>query len=263
MQREYFLREQLKAIQKELGEGDEQEAEIQEFRAAASTRPACRKRPRRKRERELDRLRKMPSQAAEYTVIKTYLDWMVNLPWARRRPTTWTSPMRAQVLDEDHYGLEDIKERILEFLAVRKLRMERASGEAADERLERARHDHIRREREGVILCFVGPPGIGKTSLGQSIARAMGRKFIRMALGGVRDEAEIRGFRRTYIGAMPGRMIQSHPPRERRATRSSCWTRSTSSATTSGATRRRRCSKCSIPSRTASSAITTWTCRSI
>jgi ATP-dependent Lon protease len=166
--------------------------------------------------RELDRMRKMPSQAAEYTVIKTYLDWMVNLPWSVSTPDNLDIAHARQVLDEDHYGLEEIKDRILEFLAVRKLRMERkAEAEAAagdntngnkqDDHLV----DHIRREREGVILCFVGPPGTGKTSLGQSIARAMGRKFIRMALGGVRDEAEIRGFRRTYIGSMPGRIVQN------------------------------------------------------
>jgi ATP-dependent Lon protease len=214
-QREYFLREQLKAIQKELGEGDEQEAEIQDYerRIAEAGMPAEAEKEAR---RELDRMRKMPSQAAEYTVIKTYLDWMVNLPWSVSTPDNLDIAHARQVLDEDHYGLEEIKDRILEFLAVRKLRMERkAEAEAAagdntngnkqDDHLV----DHIRREREGVILCFVGPPGTGKTSLGQSIARAMGRKFIRMALGGVRDEAEIRGFRRTYIGSMPGRIVQN------------------------------------------------------
>ena len=204
MQREYFLREQLKAIQKELGEGDEQEAEIQEFetRIAAAGMPEEAEKEAR---RELDRLRKMPNQAAEYTVIKTYLDWMVNLPWSKVTDDNLDIAHARQVLDEDHYGLEDIKKRILEFLAVRKLRLER-KGQGGDESLPQ---DYIRREREGVILCFVGPPGTGKTSLGRSIARAMGRKFIRLALGGIRDEAEIRGFRRTYIGSMPGRVIQS------------------------------------------------------
>ena len=204
MQREYFLREQLKAIQKELGEGDEQEAEVQEFeqRINAAGMPEEAEKEAR---RELDRLRKMPSQAAEYTVIKGFLDWMVNLPWSKTTPDNLDIAHARAVLDEDHYGLEDIKKRILEFLAVRKLRMER-KGEAEAEGLP---HDYIRREREGVILCFVGPPGTGKTSLGRSIARAMGRKFIRLALGGIRDEAEIRGFRRTYIGSMPGRIIQS------------------------------------------------------
>ena len=203
MQREYFLREQLRAIQKELGEGDEQEAEIQEFEAriAAAGMPEEAEKEAR---RELDRMHKMPNQAAEYSVIKTYLDWMVSLPWSVTTQDNLDIAHARQVLDEDHYGLEEIKERILEFLAVRKLRLERrGAGGEADLPI-----DHIRREREGVILCFVGPPGTGKTSLGQSIARALDRKFIRLALGGIRDEAEIRGFRRTYIASMPGRVIQ-------------------------------------------------------
>jgi ATP-dependent Lon protease len=204
MQREYFLREQLKAIQKELGEGDEQEAELQDYEAriAAAGMPEEAEKEAR---RELNRMRKMPSQAAEYSVIKTYLDWMVSLPWQKATQDNLDIAHARQVLDEDHYGLDEIKDRILEFLAVRKLRMERKAERDA----EGAQVDHIRREREGVILCFVGPPGTGKTSLGQSIARAMGREFIRLALGGIRDEAEIRGFRRTYIGSMPGRIIQS------------------------------------------------------
>ncbi len=211
MQREYFLREQLKAIQKELGESDEQEAEIQEFerRIAASGMP---EEAEKEAKRELDRMRKMPTQAAEYSVIKTYLDWMVSLPWAVSTEDNLDIAHARQVLDEDHYGLKDIKDRIVEFLAVRKLRLERRAeaaraGDGHEEEPERV--DHIRREREGVILCFVGPPGTGKTSLGQSVARAMGRKFIHLALGGIHDEAEIRGFRRTYIGSMPGRVIQS------------------------------------------------------
>ena len=203
MQREYFLREQLKAIQKELGEGDEQEAEIREFdaRIAAAGMPEEAEKEAR---RELDRMRKMPTQAAEYSVIKTYLDWMVSLPWSKATEDKLDIAYARKVLNEDHYGLDEIKDRILEFLAVRKLRLERrAAGEGSDLPI-----DYIRREREGIILCFVGPPGTGKTSLGQSIARAMGRKFIRLALGGIRDEADIRGFRRTYIGSMPGRIIQ-------------------------------------------------------
>ncbi len=207
MQREYFLHEQLKAIQKELGEGDEQEAELQEFerRITASGMPGEAEKEAR---RELDRMRKMPTQAAEYSVIKTYLDWMVSLPWQVATEDNLDIAHARQVLEEDHYGLDEIKDRILEFLAVRKLRLDRRASGAGEPDAD-APVDHIRREREGVILCFVGPPGTGKTSLGQSIARAMGRKFIRLSLGGIRDEAEIRGFRRTYIGSMPGRVIQS------------------------------------------------------
>jgi ATP-dependent Lon protease len=139
-------------------------------------------------------------------VIRTYLDWMTSLPWSKRTDDHLDIANARQVLDEDHYGLTDIKERILEYLAVRKLRAERAQDE---EFKDNEPTDYLRRNREGAILCFVGPPGVGKTSLGASIARAIGRKFIRMSLGGVRDEAEIRGFRRTYIGAMPGRLVQT------------------------------------------------------
>jgi len=203
MQREFFLREQLKAIQRELGEGDEQTVEVEEFRekiAAAGMPDEARK----EAERELDRLSKLPVAAAEYGVIRTYLDWMTSLPWNQRTDDNLNIVHARGVLEEDHYGLVDIKERILEYLAVRKLRLDRA-----DELAKIESHDVIRRERMGAILCFVGPPGVGKTSLGASIARAMGRKFIRMSLGGIRDEAEIRGFRRTYVGAMPGRLIQT------------------------------------------------------
>jgi ATP-dependent Lon protease len=197
VQREYFLREQLKAIERELGEGDEQAVELEEFRKkieAAGMQPEAEKQAR----RELDRLSRLPTAAAEYGVIRTYLDWLVSLPWSTVTDDNLDIGHARQVLDQDHYGLEDVKERILEFLAVRKLRQER-SGEEPE-----GPADEIRRVREGVILCFVGPPGVGKTSLGRSIARAMGRKFIRISLGGMRDEAEIRGHRRTYIGAMPG-----------------------------------------------------------
>ncbi|MBI5960401.1 MAG: endopeptidase La [Chloroflexi bacterium] len=202
-QREYYLREQLKAIQRELGEGDEQAVEVEEFRRKieASHMPEEAEREAR---RELDRLSRLPTAAAEYGVIRTYLDWMVNLPWEAQTDDNLNIGHAREVLEEDHYGLEDIKERILEYLAVRKLRQERA-----EEFQEYKSLDMVRREREGAILCFVGPPGVGKTSLGASIARAMGRKFTRMSLGGIRDEAEIRGFRRTYIGAMPGRLIQT------------------------------------------------------
>ncbi len=204
MQREYFLREQLKAIQRELGEGDEQTVEIEEFRKKIAD-SGMSEEARKEATRELDRLAKLPTAAAEYGVIRTYLDWLTSVPWNRRTEDDLNIPHARAVLDEDHYGLKDIKERILEYLAVRKLRMERSDTQ----RSESEQYDQIRRKREGAILCFVGPPGVGKTSLGASIARAMGRKFIRMSLGGVRDEAEIRGFRRTYIGAMPGRIVQT------------------------------------------------------
>ena len=204
MQREFYLREQMKAIQKELGETDEQEAEIKEMEDRI-TEAGMPEEADKEARRELDRMRKMPPQAAEYSVIKTYLDWMVSLPWQQKTDDNLDIAHARQVLDEDHYGLEEVKDRILEYLAVRKLKLERKD----DDLEEVSVADQIRRDREGVIICFVGPPGVGKTSLGLSIARAMGRKFVRLALGGIRDEAEIRGFRRTYIGSMPGRVIQS------------------------------------------------------
>jgi len=202
-QREYYLREQLKAIQKELGESDEQTIEVEEFRQKIAE-AGMPEEAEKEAKRELDRLEKLPTAAAEYGVIRTYLDWLTSLPWSTSTEDNLDIAHARQILDEDHYGLQDIKERILEYLAVRKLRQERA------EELEQEEvTDYVRRERTGAILCFVGPPGVGKTSLGASIARAMGRKFIRMSLGGVRDESEIRGFRRTYIGALPGRIIQT------------------------------------------------------
>jgi ATP-dependent Lon protease len=203
MQREYFLREQLKAIQKELGEGDEQTADIEEFRKRIEE-GHLPEEAEKQAKRELDRLSRLPTAAAEYGIIRTYLDWLVSLPWQKETEDNLDIRNARTVLDTDHYGLEDIKDRILEFLAVRKLRQER-KGDLP----EPTQKDMIRREREGVILCFIGPPGVGKTSLGQSIARALGRKFIRVSLGGMRDEAEIRGHRRTYIGAMPGRIMQA------------------------------------------------------
>lgn len=185
-QREYILREQLKAIQKELGEVDEQTKEINELRERIEQ-AGMPEEVRREAERELDRLSQMMPGAAEYTVSRTYLDWLINLPWSKSTEDTLDIERAKEILDEDHYDLEKVKNRILEFLAVRKLK----------------------NDTHGPILCFVGPPGVGKTSLGMSIARAMGREFVRISLGGVRDEAEIRGHRRTYVGALPGRIIQA------------------------------------------------------
>ena len=202
VQREYYLREQLKAIQRELGEADEQAVEVEEFRQKIDEAQMSEEADKQAR-RELDRLERLPTAAAEYGVIRTYLDWLVSIPWSQLTDDNLQIAHARRVLDQDHFGLQDIKERILEFLAVRKLRLERAD-EFGKEPV-----DEIHRIREGVILCFVGPPGVGKTSLGRSIARAMGRKFIRISLGGMRDEAEIRGHRRTYIGAMPGRVVQA------------------------------------------------------
>ena len=185
-QREYYLRQQLKAIKEELGELGEEEEELDELGERlkkAGLPPEVEK----VAQKELNRLKSIPTASSEYTVARTYLDWIADLPWSKRTDDNLDIENARQILDADHYGLDKIKKRILEYLAVRKLK----------------------NDMRGPILCFVGPPGVGKTSLGQSIARATGRRFVRLSLGGVRDEAEIRGHRRTYVGALPGRIIQS------------------------------------------------------
>ena len=185
-QREFYLRQQLRAIQDELGETDPQQADANELRTKIDD-AGMPGDVRKAADRELERLGKVPQASPEYSVIRTYLDWLVQLPWAKTTPDNIDIPKARDVLDEDHYDLEKIKDRIVEYLAVGKLR----------------------KKLTGPILCFVGPPGVGKTSLGQSIAKAMGRKFVRLSVGGVRDEAEIRGHRRTYIGAMPGTIVRA------------------------------------------------------
>jgi ATP-dependent Lon protease len=185
-QREFFLRQQMKAIQDELGEGDEQQAEVNELRERVGE-AGLPEYALKAAERELSRLEKLPPAAAEHGVIRTYLEWLVELPWSKQTEDNLDIPHAREVLDADHYDLEKVKDRILEYLAVRKLKP----------------------DSPGPILCFVGPPGVGKTSLGRSIAKALGREFERISVGGVRDEAEIRGHRRTYIGAMPGVIIRA------------------------------------------------------
>src|SRR6266511_3724715 len=185
-QREFFLRQQLKAIQDELGEGDAEQAELAELRARIEE-AGLPEEVHKAAHSELTRLEKLPSAAAEYGVIRTYLDWILTLPWSQTTEDNLDLEHARKILDEDHYDLEKVKERIIEYLAVAKLK----------------------NDVSGSILCFVGPPGVGKTSLGQSIARTLGRKFTRISVGGVRDEAEIRGHRRTYVGALPGTIIRA------------------------------------------------------
>ncbi len=185
-QREFYLREQLKAIQKELGETDEHTREIEDLKRNIK----AMKMPKETEKvafKELDRLSRIPPQAAEYTVARTYIDWLISIPWSKSTKDNLDIKRAQRILNEDHYDLVKVKERVLEYLAVKKLKP----------------------DAKGTILCFIGPPGVGKTSLGKSVARALGRKFVRISLGGIRDEAEIRGHRRTYVGALPGRIIQS------------------------------------------------------
>jgi ATP-dependent Lon protease len=233
-QREYYLNEQMKAIQKELGELDEAPNELEELarKIAAAGMP---KAVEAKARAELNKLKQMSPMSAEATVVRNYIDWLLGVPWKKRSKVRKDLKAAQEVLDADHYGLEKVKERILEYLAVQ-------------QRVKKMK---------GPILCLVGPPGVGKTSLGQSIAKATNRKFVRMSLGGVRDEAEIRGHRRTYIGSMPGRhraepqqgRQQEPAVHARRDRQDVAWT--------SAAIRPRRCSRCSTPSRTTPSTTTT------
>ena len=225
VQREYLLREQLKAIQRELGEESEEQATINELRSKIDE-AKLPEEALKEANRELSRLEKLPTASPEYSIIRTYLELLVSLPWSKGTGEKIDVPHARQVLNQDHYDLEKVKERILEYLAVRRLKEERLASETqrskeaasiengveveqihATQPLES--QEALRQINREPILCFVGPPGVGKTSLGQSIARALGRKFARMSLGGIRDEAEIRGHRRTYIGAMPGRILQT------------------------------------------------------
>src|ERR1700756_387705 len=190
-QREYFLRKQMESIRKELGEDDASVAEEYRTKIGEAGMPEA---VREQAEKELGRLERLGEQSAESTVIRTYLDWLITVPWSKRSDEKLDPEHAREILDADHAGLEDVKDRIVEYIAVKKLRVERGIHED---------------KRSGAILTLIGPPGTGKTSIGESIARATGRKFVRMSLGGVRDEAEIRGHRRTYIGALPGRLVRA------------------------------------------------------
>src|SRR5438105_2931746 len=223
VQREYLLREQLKAIQRELGEESEEQATVNELRRKIDE-AKMPEEALKEANRELSRLEKLPTISPEYSIIRTYIELLASLPWSKSTGEKIDVPHARQVLDQDHYDLEKIKDRILEYLAVRRLKEERVAVRLKEEAEAAANNadtegrtptqplqsdEATRQINREPILCFVGPPGVGKTSLGQSIARALGRKFARMSLGGIRDEAEIRGHRRTYIGAMPGRIIQT------------------------------------------------------
>jgi len=200
-QRDYYLRQQLKAIQKELGEEEKEGSLVDEYREKLE-KAELPEEAQKEAHRELKRMSQMSPQAPEYSVIETYLDWILELPWNKTSEDQTDIESARQVLDEDHYDLQEVKERILEYLAVRKLLKERRDTAPGQDAVTPS-------ESMGAILCFAGPPGVGKTSLGQSIARSLNRQFTRMSLGGMRDEAEIRGHRRTYVGAMPGRIIQA------------------------------------------------------
>ena len=223
VQREYLLREQLKAIQRELGEESEEQATVNELRRKIDE-AKMPEEALKEANRELSRLEKLPTISPEYSIIRTYIELLASLPWSKSTGEKIDVPHAREVLDHDHYDLEKIKDRILEYLAVRRLKEERVAVRLKEEAEAAANNadtegrtptqplqsdEATRQINREPILCFVGPPGVGKTSLGQSIARALGRKFARMSLGGIRDEAEIRGHRRTYIGAMPGRIIQT------------------------------------------------------
>jgi len=236
-QRDFFLREQMRAIQRELGESDPNASEIRILRERIEQTPLPDE-AKKVATQELERLQQMPPAAAEYGVSRHYLDWILSLPWMKETEDKIDLTEAERILNEQHYGLSKVKDRLLEFLAVIKRR----------------------KQIKGPILCLVGPPGVGKTSLGRSVAEALGRKFARISLGGMRDEAEIRGHRRTYVGSLPGRIIQTLKRVESRnpVSCSMSWTRW---ARTSGAPRRRRCWKCLIRRRTTPSPITTWICR--
>jgi ATP-dependent Lon protease len=239
-QREYFLRKQMDAIRKELGENDGSLADEYRQKIAAANMPEA---VRSQAERELDRFERMGESNAESSMIRTYLDWLLAVPWDKRSEERLDPVHAREVLDADHEGLDDVKRRITEYLAVRKLRSERGLTE---------------NRRSGVILTLIGPPGTGKTSIGESIARATGRQFVRMSLGGVRDEAEIRGHRRTYVGALPGRLVRAL--RDAGTMNPVIMLDEVDKIGRTGeATRRRRCSRSSTPRRTTPSAIITWT----